>query len=295
MKLLLIFSEGSHDVSFVERILKICFNAKSNGKLKLRDFPTPLPKVLEYQIKNSELFEKNIDEAMKFFFPSSSFVFDNYFVLIFQMQGKDNVAPLKSFLANFLYPLFSNPNEASYQYKKEDIKYLFITDADNENPVNKVNSFIESVFPITESDSVDSDGINIEYLSMSSIQESDNLKSAFIQENQAIYIWPGYGEKGTLEKILIKIAKSSSEELLKKAGQFVEDSFSENYIKNDIAEEAKKEKSILTCAGQGKFPGLSLASILRSSRSVYLFSDKQLKENEYVKEFCSFLKTFIET
>ena len=268
MKVCMIFSEGSHDVAFIRKVLKVCCNATERTKIKLNEFPKPLSLIFQQYVSERDMQDLSLDMVQKFFLPDRVFEKNDYFIMLFSTGGKDNknnVLQVKTFISDLEFNIRQKPDVIS---DFSDRKYVFINDADEKQFEDVVDDMRKRYFPITDSTTDET------YL-------SDGL----------FYVWHGENGKGTLEDMLIKLLRLSNSDLQKKTETYVKDSFDNLRSPTNIATQAKQYKSILTCAGQGESSGLSLSSILIRGK---LIKDDVLKENKDVQEFADFLNNIIQ-
>lgn len=262
MKVCMIFTEGPNDVAFIRKVLKVCYAATEKTKIKLSEFPKPLSSILLEYVENRDMQDLSLDMVQRFFLPDRVFVKDDYFIMLFNTGGKDNVSQVKDFISVLEFNIKHKPDEDS---DFSDRKYVFINDADTKLYTDVINEMKADYFPIKD----------------------DTTGETYLTDNDGIfYVWHGENGKGTLEDILIKLLQSSDSDLQSKSEHFVKDSFDNLRNPADIPTQAKQYKSILTCAGQGTSSGLSLNSILIRGK---LIKDDVLKANPEVKAFADFL------
>ena len=267
MKVCMIFTEGPHDVAFIRNVLNICCNATEQTKIKIKDFPEPLASIFLEYISKKDMGDLSLDMVQKFFFPDKVFKKDDYFIMLFYTGGNTKISLVKEFISDLKFNIKNKPD------KKSDFdieKYIFINDADTNNYQEVIENMKKSYFPIIDSET------NETYL-------TDN--------DGNFYVWHGEDGKGTLEDILIKLLESSNYDLFSKSTTFIKDSFINLREPQDIPNQAKQYKAILTSAGQGTSSGLSLNSILIRGK---LITEDAFKNNDDVKNFANFLNQILQ-
>lgn len=265
MKNLLIFAEGPHDVAFIQQIIEKGLNIPVKEKLKICEFPKPLNDYFKYTLDKHLKGDLSLNMAHKFLLPDCLHINENFNILIFNTGGLSNYKIIKSFLADFLY-LLSIP-ENDYDFSIENTSFLFTYDADNKTCQNRIDELNNKIFPITKSDCSMAPGDITDVI----MDKKELIYNDFSAKNDNIYyyIWTLNGTFGTLEDILIPIFQNENLHLLTNVEHFVSENFAPNFpsytenTKTGIANKAKRNKAILTIAGQGNDPGSPQSAILK--------------------------------
>lgn len=291
MKVVLMFSEGAHDVAFLKLILEWCLNIKHIEKAKISEFPNPLNEYFQSTMKNYAMGDLTLDMANKFFLPNLVFKTDNAFILLFNSGGEKKIKDLKPFLGD----LFSNleiPNGA-YDFTRDDLYLFFSYDADENAPHDVITKMNKLLFPIKNTDSIiESEEIEKELYPLQNLEYEDCSAK---KDKLFFYVWTKNNKSGTLEDILLPIFAKDKPDLIKKSNEFVNKNFSklvysEPVETKDIPKKANNLKATYTIAGQGEKPERPLSAILMDH---VLCEEITFTNDPKIKEFCEFLKQII--
>jgi hypothetical protein len=255
-KYIIVFCEGEHDIAFLSRILYV--NGFKPYKEKVKDFDKPLN---DLYIKN--LSDKKI-ENMKFKFqrpqrkiPYAVLKKDNLMVVFHNFDGDGNFT---NGGANTIIKMYLDLNKENMRkisnYKKLDYRFLFFFDADDKGIAIRVGE------------------INSE-LDLSAKLEHNKINTIDLHE-WGCYVFHKDKNSGDLEYILLDLMKQNNENIFINSEKFIEQNILENarqkrYICNNNEEkfngaiQYKKEKSIISIAGQLQFSGSSNAVIIANS------------------------------
>lgn len=257
MNILFLFCEGGQDVQFLRRILIESKDYASNND-KISDYVKPFPNFFK-----TSFFEQNIDalilgEPQISMLPSSTLKkSDNSTLIIFyQMGGSLNklVSTLK--LLEAVYTL-TDPvlKDFSSQSGNNNYSILFFFDADDKGKDEVFREFCDKFSTFF--------GPELESL------EIENWKKIKNDIPLGVFIFTEENSNhGTIEDTLISIFKEKEEELVNCADDLLV-RFS-NHQCNNIAQRAKKNKSVLSICGQKekKNAGYSLSVIIKNSSTL---------------------------
>lgn len=81
IKALLVFCEGSHDVAFVQQVLKLCLGFQK-VKWKFREYPSPFNSLFKKSVQDHAAGDLTLDMAHKFFLPDSVLQKSEHLVLL---------------------------------------------------------------------------------------------------------------------------------------------------------------------------------------------------------------------
>ncbi len=284
MKVILIFSEGPHDVGFIKLVLELCCNIKHEESAKISDFPRPMNSLFTQLMKNHAMGNLSLNMVHKFLLPNYVFKTETHFIMLFNTGGMSNYSYIKRIISQIIQELRINDN--SFDIKEEDMSYLFTYDADYRNPKKRIDEMKQLLFPITENDAYPEDNETLE--AFPSILLNTENKSTFF------YIWSKNGNTGTLEDILLPIYSKTNKLLLEKSQDFINNNFSDKFIFSDesteenIAIKSKKIKACITIAGQGEKPSRPLTAIIEDN---VLADKKSFESDNQVQDFVRFLHT----
>lgn len=288
MKLLLLFSEGPHDVAFIKLVLELGLDIRHIEHVRINDFPNPLSKIFMQILKEHFVDDVALEMVHRFSLPNYVFRKDDSYIMLFNTGGKDKFFVIKQLVSKIYLKL--NEQDASFDFTPSDIIYLFTYDSDFKTAENEDKEIRNNLFPITENDAYPEDK---EFFS-----ENPKVFLAGNEENLNFFFWPNNEDKGTLEDILLPIYKSNNQILLQNTENFVDDNFSDIFCIADKNEQEKvsitaaKHKAEITMAGQGKKnkAGKPMSAIVMDN----VLSDKQAFINDRnVKRFVTFLNNLI--
>jgi hypothetical protein len=282
-KYIIVFCEGEQDIAFLSRILYV--NGFKAYEKKVKDFDIPL----------NNLYAKNLSdkkiEDMEFKFqrpkrkvPYAVLKKDNLMVVFHNFDGDGNFT---NGGANPIIKMYLDLNKENRikteNYKKLDYRFLFFLDSDNKGIAIRINE------------------INSE-LNLSTKLEHNKINTIDLYE-WGCYIF--YNEinpnkYGKLEDMLLDLMKLNNENIFTNSEKFIEQNILENarqkrYICNNNEEkfsgaiQYKKEKSIISIAGQLQFSG--------SSNAVIIANSDYIKKSDILNNIhcINILKLFIES
>jgi hypothetical protein len=282
VKTLLVFCEGSHDVVFVQQVLKLCLNFKK-VEWKFSEYPAPFNSLFKSSVQRHAAQDLSLDMAHKFFLPDCVLERDDWVILLFNSGGSSQIDKVKQLLGLFLRLLNSFFPEGANSVVIQ-AKYLFLYDADNIETTSWFNKIQQDFVAIDDEPTWAFDSLTVLL---------DNPFGA-IAGDKAAYIWGANKQSGTLEDLLLPMFETEQEQLIKASSEFVDGAFAweiehEN-SKHRIAEIGKRKKAIITCAGQRKKSGSSVNVILDQAK---LIGEHTFKGNHSVRSFADFIKTFV--
>lgn len=82
VKALLVFCEGSHDIAFVQQVLKLCLGFHF-VKWKFSEYPSPFNSLFKKSVQDHAAGDLSLDMAHKFFLPDSVLQKSEHLVLLF--------------------------------------------------------------------------------------------------------------------------------------------------------------------------------------------------------------------
>lgn len=288
MKLLLLFSEGPHDVAFIKLVLELGLDIKHIEHVRINDFPTPLNKIFMQILKEHFVDDVALEMVHRFFLPNYVFKKDDFYIMLFNTGGKDKFFVIKQLVSKIYLKL--NEQDASFDFAPSDIIYLFTYDSDFKTAENEDKEIRDNLFPITENDAYPED--------KELFSEKPKVFLNGNEENLNFFYWPNNEDKGTLEDILLPIYKSNNQILLQNTENFIDYNFSDIFCIADKNEQEKtsitaaKHKTEITIAGQGKKnkAGKPMSAIVMDN----VLSDKKTFTNDRnVKYFMTFLNNLI--
>jgi hypothetical protein len=267
--IIILLTEGDHDAAFLYRILK------ANGITKftslIKDFPSPLNKLLAADIINVSIPEVNIQTARTRFLPSNVVKKDDNIILIYAIQG-DSRADIRVKLIEAFNNFNTNDSEEIQVVEETTIAALYFLDADDlgiQYRLDQINEELRTAF----------EGVAFDvFTENSTIKIVDD-----ILVGAHIFVEAGT-EKGKLEDILIPMMKSGNEDIFGIADCFLsiheDTNLFKGKVKYDTAGKKNKvygdkyypEKSLIGTVGQLHKSGKSNTVCISDSN--YLTDEK---------------------
>ena len=150
MKVLLVFSEGPHDVAFIKLVLELCCNIKHISSAKISDFPAPLNAIFSQLLKNHAMGDLSLDMAHKFMLPNYVFKTDTHCIMLFNTGGMNKYINVKRIISQIIQTI--RTKDSSFDFLETDLIYLFTYDTDYHSPEERIEEMKRKLFPITEND-----------------------------------------------------------------------------------------------------------------------------------------------
>jgi hypothetical protein len=258
-KYIIVFCEGDHDVAFLSRILLV--NGFTPYDKKVKNFIVPLN-----DLYISALKDKKIEDS-KFKFqrantkvPYAVFEKDNKLVIFHNLGGDGNILNDK---AKDIMELYLEQNDELLRevngYDTLDYRFLYFLDADEEGVETRLSEV--------------SDLLSLP----NQLEHYEVIKQNDYEISCCIFYNSKYDNThGKLEDILLELMSPSNEIIFKESQTFISTHLLSNvrqrkFICTHEKEESrgsiqfKKEKSIISIAGQLQFSGSSNSVIIANS------------------------------
>lgn len=282
---LLIFCEGSHDVAYCRLIFKNFFNIHKVSK-RFSDYPSPLNLLFRTIVETHAAKDLSMNMAHKFFLPDHVLYSqdEDLIVLLFNSGGKSAVNPT-SFLTKF-FPLLKVatvlPEDANEYI--HSCRYLFLYDRDRQDFDRFLIDFA-SDYGTPDMEPLRGNGFDLERVGDNAAISTDR--------RVGLYMFSIGDNYGTLEDILLPLFGSAHPAIAQKAENFIDGAFSWRTSSDDmeeqISEQARRKKAIITAMGQRKKSGMSMSVIIDQS---HLLQHEVLVESPNVIDFANFIRTF---
>ena len=289
-KIIVTFCEGTHDVSFLTRLLKTaCYKTFHNVKIK--EYPTPLNGILKGSLLNEAKFvELKIDQLSSVLIPKKIMKKDDRIVLLYAIGGNRQYARTKDIIDKFIdthsSSVVSGDEIAGFAgIEQSEISFIFFNDADKSfnDEVKKVNAFLKEYF--------DNDSFTIAHNDYVDFQ---GLK-------YGLYLFSEDGKVGNLEDHLMKLMIAENEAIFSDAEEYYEKHFSElrlmrkkiecseeiPTVVDDKVQSIYKNKSLITIAGQLQNSGASQNVTI--DYSDYLTLEK-IQKSDTAKKIINFIE-----
>ncbi|MEA2027734.1 MAG: hypothetical protein U9N49_01995 [Campylobacterota bacterium] len=255
---IIVFCEGDHDIEFLKRILQVD-GFKSYDK-KAKDFIAPFDELYinaltkNIKIKDRKFKFQGHNEEV----PYSAMTQHNTLIIFHNMGGDGNIEKSSQKIVQKYLQLNDEIIREAKGYDKLDFRFLYFLDADNQGVVQRLKD-IENL-------------VEIDTLTHYTIAQIDDYEIGC----GVFYNTQSVNHHGKLEDILLELMIPSNETIFHESSSFIEknqldDSRQRKYICTDTKEkpdgniEFKKEKSIISVAGQLQFSGSTNAVIIAKS------------------------------
>lgn len=114
-KVLVVFCEGAHDVSFLSQVFKHCLAFKRTS-LKLSEFPAPFDGLFRSSVARHVAEDLSLDMARKFFLPDQVLKKDQQWVLLDEPALGDTETSIDS--VDYLFTYDIDEKDVNYRVNK---------------------------------------------------------------------------------------------------------------------------------------------------------------------------------
>ena len=258
-KYIIVFCEGDHDIAFLSRILLICGFTPYDKKVK--DFITPLNELYITALKNKKIEDSKFKfQGVNRNIPYVVFKKDEILVIFHNLGGDGNILNGK---ANDIMNLYLEQNDKvlrkTKKYEVLNYRFLYFLDADNEG-IDKRLSEVSNLLSLTNS---------LEHYNI--VEKYDYEVGCCV-----FYNTQNINTYGKLEDILLDLMISNNEDIFKESEKFIDSKLlsterqrkficTNSEEKPDGSIQFKKEKSIISIAGQLQFSGSTNSVIIANS------------------------------
>lgn len=208
-----ILCEGPHDVSFLAKILKT-MGFTSNENTKLGQFPIPINKLFETEVKKANVEDLNLQEVRQALLPSNTLQRAQDYLFLYTMGGdgkKDSRNKILSEFLNFI------PKEGEISIMPSDtrLSIIYFFDADDKGLTNRLSRLNQEVKEVT--------GEAIFTAHNQSIVSNGVKLGCFIFTG-------GDNNTGKLEDILVPLMKEDNEAIFENAQQYLDENHDSSRI-----------------------------------------------------------------
>jgi len=258
-KYIIVFCEGDHDVAFLSRILLV--NGFTPYTNKVKDFIVPLNDLYITALKDKKIEDSEFKfQRANINVPYAVFQKDDTLVIFHNLGGDGNILNGK---ANDIMKLYLEQNDEPLRItKKYDIlnyRFLYFLDADEEGVVTRLSE-VSNLLSLTN---------QLEHYKV--IEKDDYEISCCVFYNSEYE-----NTHGKLEDILLDLMSPCNEVVFEESQTFINthllsETRQRKFVCTHEEEESrgsiqfKKEKSIISIAGQLQFSGSSNSVIIANS------------------------------
>ena len=258
-KYIIVFCEGDHDIAFLSRILYIKGFTPYDKKVK--DFITPLNELYITALKNKVIEDSKFKfQKVNIKIPYVVFQKDKTLVIFHNLGGDGNILNGK---AKDIMNLYLEQNDAPLreinEYKFLNYRFLYFLDADDEG-INKRLSEVSNLLLLTNV---------LEHYTLV-LKDDYEVGCCVFHNNQDTNSY------GKLEDILLDLMIPNNKNIFEETKNFIDNNPLPNerqrkFICTNIEEKPngsiqfKKEKSIISIAGQLQFSGSTNSVIIANT------------------------------
>ena len=258
-KRIIVFCEGDHDIAFLSRILFV--DGFTSYEKKVKDFIVPLSDLYIESLKNKKIEDSEFKfQRASINIPYTVLEKENTLVIFHNLGGDGNILNGK---ANGIVETYLGLNDAILrevgEYDSLTFRFLYFLDADDAGIVNRLSEMTKIV-NLTED-----------------LKHYKVVKREKYEVGCCIfYNISDTNTYGKLENILLDLMNSDNEKVFSGSSSFLEnnildESRQRKFICTDKKEEVKgsiefkKEKSIISIAGQLQFSGANNSVIIANT------------------------------
>lgn len=295
-QIIIALCEGSHDVSFINRILKTV-GFVSNESKKLNEFPSPMDKLMASEFIKTDVEQLNLQELRKGVLPSHTLQKEDNWVFLYSMGGDSKKEDRKNIINNIKANI-RQEGEIKGNRGNDDTLFsvLYIFDSDKrgvDSRLTEVINEIKEIFPSLKT--------NI-FPANSTFDTLEKIKIG-------CYIFTGADNNtGKLEDILMPLLRDGSEQIYDDAVAYLQTHFDDarlfplkvsntdgtaselRSIKQGDKLKYDKQKSIVGVIGQLQKSGGSNTVCIGQTDYLNL---AKMQTNQKCIEFIAFINKFI--
>ena len=276
VKIISILCEGSHDVAFLTKLIRIMGFKLCEGT-KLKDFPSPMNRILTTEATKANVEELKLSEINHALLPSG--VLKNQeestFFFLYALGG-DSRGDKRNRILTTLMDSVPRIGELTELFSDTEICIAYFLDSDDKGiaiRLDEITNEIRSALD-TEQISITKNGSLVTY---------DGLQIG------------GYvfgrddSDKGRLEDIMLPLMKVGNDQIFEDAEKYIDSHYDSKRVKKG---NFKKDKATIGIAGQVQRSGTSNNVII--SHSDYITEEK-IKNSNKCQEITKFFQLLSET
>lgn len=201
-----ILTEGDHDAAFIYRILKA--NGFNTYSEKIGNFPTPLNKFLQTDLKNITIPDVKIEVAKVRFLPNEVICKEDNLLLIYTLGG-DSVKQLRISIVKTLNAFNIQDPDALQAAPEGNFSVLYFFDADDKGVEQRVIELQDELREVFEIEELPGEMTNNELLEIEDMTFGIH-----------VFTKPGVDE-GLLEDILLPLMQQDNDDIFFAARSFL--------------------------------------------------------------------------
>lgn len=276
IRIISVLCEGSHDVAFLSKLIRAQGFKLCEGT-KLKDFPSPMDKILTTEATKANVEELKLSEIHHALLPSGVLKNEDESSFFFMYAlGGDSRRDRRDRILTTLMDSVPRTGELTELIGDTEIYIAYFLDSDEKGVAKRLNELSSEIRSTLGADeiSLDSNGQVISY---------DGLQiGAYIFRSEE-------DDKGKLEDIMLPLMKVGNDKIFEDAEIYIGAHYDSA---RDKKKKFKKDKATIGIAGQLQRSGASNNVII--SHSDYISADK-IKSCTKCQEIISFFKLLSET
>jgi hypothetical protein len=212
-QIIAILCEGPHDVVFLSKIVKT-LGYKSNEKLKIGQFPSPINELLKTEVSKSNIEDLNLQEVRQALLPINTLEKNNDYLFLYSLGGDGKKIPRQQIVKDFL-SFIPKEGEINLLPENTQLSILYFLDSDDKGIAVRINE------------------LNQEIEELLGERPFQNHKEVKIINNLKLGTFIFSGEdnnNGKLEDILLPLMQRENEIIFTKAIEYLDVHFDDNRL-----------------------------------------------------------------
>lgn len=290
MKVIFIFCEGVHDISFLNTVLSLDENFKIFDK-KISQYPLPLNTYFSKKFEEYKNLDLRFKNPVYPLIPSLTYTdkAEKTILVFYNSGGMNKYKEVNIEIETIKMRLPGMINDLTKQIKDttriiESFGFLFVYDADNDGIAVRFQEFKEHYSSVLK---IQKEKDENDFKNESKTKNEIKPNEWSNEKQLGCYIFTANGsDKGSLEDIVIPLIKDVNR--YNKGKEYIEVNKldDEKVSKN----ENKVNKASITVAGQFYEPGSSMSVILQNP---LFLNSEQLKQDTKCQEIINFFKGIV--
>lgn len=209
-KLISIACEGSHDVAFLNRLLK-AQGFRTNEKIKIGEYPSPMGRFFETSLRRSDFQQLNFSEARQVPLPSHALNKEDVFIFLYSLGGDSKRAERAALLKRMAAFIPSDEQEIRVLPDGTSLTMVFMFDADNVGVGPRLESMRQEL--------AEAVGVDPAEIAVRANGDCCQVKGLGVG---CLVLTDESNETGKLEDVLLPLMRQGNELIFEAADQFID-------------------------------------------------------------------------